>query len=114
MQLLIEAAKRNTPVLTDDDHVSIGYGSHSVAFPIDELPSPSSIDWDFVRDIPLALITGTNGKSTTVRLAASIINAAKKNAGMTTTDYIRVGDDIVDKGDYSGPGGARTITSCIS
>jgi UDP-N-acetylmuramyl tripeptide synthase len=30
-------------------------------------------------------------------------------AGITSTDYIRVGEEILDRGDYSGPGGARTL-----
>ena len=59
--------------------------------------------------MPLGIVTGTNGKSTTVRLCASILAAAGLRAGITSTDYIRVGEDIIDRGDYSGPGGARTL-----
>jgi UDP-N-acetylmuramyl tripeptide synthase len=55
------------------------------------------------------LITGTNGKSTSVRLAAEIAKAAGINAGVTSTDFIKVGDTIIDEGDYSGPGGARML-----
>ena len=44
-----------------------------------------------------------------MRLAASILAAAGLRAGITSTDYIRVGEEILDKGDYSGPGGARTL-----
>jgi UDP-N-acetylmuramyl tripeptide synthase len=59
--------------------------------------------------VPLGIVTGTNGKSTTVRLCAEILAAAGFRAGITTTDYIRVGEDILEQGDYSGPGGARTL-----
>ncbi|MGB6337566.1 MAG: Mur ligase family protein, partial [Thermoanaerobaculia bacterium] len=52
---------------------------------------------------------GTNGKSTTVRLLTSILAAAGKVAGSCSTDWIRVGDEVVEKGDYSGPGGARQV-----
>jgi cyanophycin synthetase len=62
-----------------------------------------------VYDIPVALVTGTNGKSTTVRLLTSIVAAADKVAGSCSTDWIRVGDEMVEKGDYSGPGGARQV-----
>ena len=59
--------------------------------------------------MPLSLITGTNGKSTSVRLAAQIAKAAGICAGVTSTDFIKVGDTIIDDGDYSGPGGARML-----
>jgi UDP-N-acetylmuramyl tripeptide synthase len=38
-----------------------------------------------------------------------VVKAAGKRCGITSTDYIRVGDKILDTGDYSGPGGARTL-----
>ena len=31
------------------------------------------------------------------------------NVGISSTDWIGVNDDIIDRGDYSGPGGARTV-----
>ena len=109
LQLIQTANKKAKPLLSDDDCVSIGYGANSLVFPVTDLPDINQIDWDMLCDIPLALITGTNGKSTSVRLTASIVKAASKKAGITTTDYIRVGDEVIDKGDYSGPGGARTL-----
>ena len=60
-----------------------------------------------VRDVPVILVTGTNGKSTTVRLIAAMARAAGKVAGLSSSDWVRVGDEILDRGDYSGPGGAR-------
>ena len=38
-----------------------------------------------------------------------VAKAANKTSGITSTDYIRVGEKILDTGDYSGPGGARTL-----
>jgi UDP-N-acetylmuramyl tripeptide synthase len=55
------------------------------------------------------LVTGTNGKSTTVRMTAFIMAAAGYRAGLTSTDFIRVGDRVIDTGDYSGTGGARML-----
>ncbi len=103
------AIKHQVVFLSDDDQVSLGYGASCKVFPIDKLPSVNSINWNAISDIPVALITGTNGKSTTVRLASAVIKAAGKCCGITSTDYIRVGDQILDKGDYSGPGGARML-----
>ncbi len=104
-----EALKRNVVFLSDDDQVSIGYGANCQVFPVDKIPNVKDIDWQSVTDIPVALVTGTNGKSTTVRLASAVVKAAGKRCGITSTDYIRVGDKILNHGDYSGPGGARTL-----
>lgn len=103
------AARHGVPFLWDDNEVSVGFGKTAITWPADQLPAPESIDWQNVASIPLGIVTGTNGKSTTVRLAASMLAAAGLRAGITSTDYIRVGDEILDRGDYSGPGGARTL-----
>ncbi|MEM8985034.1 MAG: Mur ligase family protein [Pseudomonadota bacterium] len=98
--------------LTDDDDTSLGYSAAATCWPTRELPNPDAVDWTqhaAATRIPVGLVTGTNGKSTTVRLAASIVAAADRVAGVTSTDYIRVGDEIIDAGDYSGPGGARQL-----
>lgn len=107
---LQEAAREHgVPFLWDDDEVSLGYGRTTLAWPPDALPSPSEIDWTALGSIPVALVTGTNGKSTTVRMAAAIMTAAGYRAGLTSTDFIRVGERMIDTGDYSGTGGARML-----
>jgi UDP-N-acetylmuramyl tripeptide synthase len=103
------AADHHVPFLWDDDDVSVGFGKTAIVWPANQLPVPDSVAWQGVETIPLGIVTGTNGKSTTVRLAASILAAAGLRAGITSTDYIRVGEEILDRGDYSGPGGARTL-----
>jgi len=103
------AARHHVPFLWDDDEVSVGFGRTAVTWPADRLQEPASVDWSAISSIPLGIVTGTNGKSTTVRLAAEILAAAGLSAGITSTDYIRVGEEILDRGDYSGPGGARTL-----
>src|SRR4029077_16350382 len=55
------------------------------------------------------LVTGTNGKTTTVRLLAAIVDASEQMAGTTSTDLVEVGGEGVDRGDFSGPGGARAL-----
>lgn len=109
LALQVTAAQHQVPFLWDDDEVSVGFGKTAITWPADRLPAPDSIDWSAIQSIPLGIVTGTNGKSTTVRLAASILAAAGLRAGITSTDYIRVGETILDRGDYSGPGGARTL-----
>ena len=95
--------------LSDDDQVSLGHGTGSITWPVREIPPLDEIDWSALHNLPVALITGTNGKSTSVRLSAAIGEAAGIVAGTTSTDYVKIGDDILDRGDYSGPGGARML-----
>ncbi|MBL4891989.1 MAG: hypothetical protein JKX91_09235, partial [Rhizobiaceae bacterium] len=107
---LIDAANlHKIDILCDDDEISLGHGNGSKVWPVNNLPSPDMIDWDDLHNVPVALITGTNGKTTTTRLCAAIAKAAGKVAGLTSTDFVRVGDTILDHGDYSGPGGARML-----
>lgn len=109
--LTLQAAANDhgAPFLWDDDAVSVGQGANATVWAPDALPSPDAVDWQAATGIPVALVTGTNGKSTTVRMAATILAAAGRRAGLTSTDWIRVGDTILDTGDYSGTGGARTL-----
>jgi UDP-N-acetylmuramyl tripeptide synthase len=103
------AQAHNVKFLSDDDNISLGYGKTCQVYSVNKLPKVDDINWQSIKDIPVAMVTGTNGKSTTVRLASSVVKAAKLKCGITSTDYIRVGDTILDNGDYSGPGGARTL-----
>ena len=109
MELMDSAGQHRVTCLADDDHISLGLGTGSITWPARELPSPDEIDWQRIHDVPVALITGTNGKSTTVRLLACMVQAAGKTVGLCSTDWIRVGEEMVDRGDYSGPGGARQV-----
>jgi UDP-N-acetylmuramyl tripeptide synthase len=103
------ATDHGTDFLVDDDVVSIGHGDGSSSYNVGQIPPVEQIDWDSIHDIPVAMITGTNGKSTSVRLLDGIARAAGQVSGVTSTDFVRVGDDILDQGDYSGPGGARLL-----
>lgn len=100
---------RRVQCLVDADEASVGLGTGSRTWPSDAIPDPSAIPWPDVHDVPVALVTGTNGKSTTVRLIAAMVRAAGRVAGVCTTDWVRVGGDVIDEGDWSGPGGARMV-----
>ncbi len=104
-----QAESRGIDVLWDDDYVSLGHGTGSAKWGINEIPAPEEVDWEVLHNVPVALITGTNGKSTSVRLSTAIAEAAGKVAGSTSTDFVKLGNDILDYGDYSGPGGARML-----
>ncbi len=105
-----EANARGVTFLADDKRVSVGLGEGSRTWPLRRLPrSPARVQWGTVHDVPVALVTGTNGKTTTVRLLAAMARAAGRVAGVTSTDRVEVGAEIVATGDYSGPNGARTV-----
>jgi len=53
--------------------------------------------------IPVLAITGTNGKTTTVRLVAHIFRHTGKNVGFTTTDGVYFNNRLVIHGDMTGP-----------
>lgn len=107
---LQQAAERHGALfLTDDDHVSVGAGRYCKSWPVNRLPESGEVDWAARERIPIAMITGTNGKTTTVRLLKCMVDAMGKVPGVSSTDWLMVGDRIVDRGDWSGPGGARTI-----
>lgn len=101
------AAAHGVAFLWDADAATVGLGTGSRTWPVDGLPAPGAVDWAAIHDVPVALVTGTNGKSTTVRLVAAMIAAAGRVPGLSTTDWVRVGGETLDRGDYSGPGGAR-------
>jgi cyanophycin synthetase len=103
------AAAHGVSFLWDDDEVSVGLGAGSLTWPADALPDPATVSWSDVHDVPVLMVTGTNGKTTTVRMLAAIATAAGRVPGITSTDRIEIGGEVVDLGDYSGPGGARTL-----
>lgn len=59
--------------------------------------------------IPTVAVTGTNGKTTTVRLIAHLIQGTGLRIGMTTTDGVYVEGRRIDTGDCSGPKSARNV-----
>jgi cyanophycin synthetase len=107
MWLIDEATDRGKTVLWDDDEVSLGLGKTAQTWPVREIPD--AFDWDEFSDVPVGIVTGTNGKTTTVRFAKHILRSADRNVGVSSTDWIAVNERIIDRDDWSGPGGARAV-----
>jgi cyanophycin synthetase len=59
--------------------------------------------------IPTVAITGTNGKSTTVRMVASILRRRYDTVGLTSTSGVYRNDELLWKGDASGPKSAKLL-----
>ncbi|HPW54958.1 MAG: hypothetical protein KA072_08035 [Thermoanaerobaculaceae bacterium] len=130
-----EAERRGLPWFVDGKGLTVGLGCGAVTVPRGSgaavpvsVPSegagsgvrgPESevrvvgdcdaIPWDEVHAVPVVLVTGTNGKTTTVRLLARMGRCAGHAVGVTTSDGIVVDDELVEVGDWTGPGGARRV-----
>lgn len=107
--LLRAADQQQTEWLVDDETLSLGTGRQSCKWPVEALPDIASLPWQSLGRIPIGLITGTNGKTTSSRLVANMLAAAGRSCGLTSTDWMAVDGEIIDEGDYAGPGGARTV-----
>ncbi len=59
--------------------------------------------------IPIIAVTGTNGKTTTVRMIAHILKLMGRRVGLTSTDGIAVDGRLIKRGDMSGPKSARMV-----
>ncbi len=59
--------------------------------------------------IPIAAITGTNGKTTTTRMVAQICKMAQYKVGLATTDGVYIDGRLTVEGDMTGPSAARMI-----
>ena len=59
--------------------------------------------------VPIAAITGTNGKTTTARMLAHIAKMAGFTPGLTTTDGVYIDGQRTVEGDMTGPVSARMV-----
>jgi cyanophycin synthetase len=59
--------------------------------------------------IPVAGITGTNGKTTTSRMLSHILKAAGHCVGMTSTDGVYIDGHLTVKGDMTGPVASKIV-----
>ncbi|MBD0367024.1 MAG: cyanophycin synthetase, partial [Flavisolibacter sp.] len=77
----------------------------NVAEPVVDMLFPRGSD----GRIPIIAITGTNGKTTTTRITAHIARTAGKKVGYTTSDGIYIQNQLVMRGDTTGPVSARFV-----
>ncbi|MDA1081811.1 MAG: Mur ligase family protein [Gemmatimonadetes bacterium] len=103
------AARENVPFLSDDELVTVGYGARSETWPARAVPSPDAVEWKARETIPVALVTGSNGKTTTTRLVAAMLAKAGHTVGFCCSDGVFVAGEQIESGDWSGPGGARLV-----
>lgn len=110
---LLEAARAHrVPARWDDDALSLGEGEGARGWPLAALPSPEQVPWPELHGVPKALVTGSNGKTTTVRLLAALLAEGGRTVACSSTDGVFVAGRRLAAGDYSGPAGARAALRC--
>jgi cyanophycin synthetase len=77
----------------------------NVAEPVIDMLFPSG----HTGRIPIIAITGTNGKTTTSRLTAHICKTAGRKVGFTTSDGVYIQNQLMMKGDCTGPKSAEFV-----
>ena len=87
-------------------HVEPSEGlARNAAEPVVEMLYPKGVN----GRIPIIAITGTNGKTTTSRLTAHICKAAGYKVGFTTSDGVYIQNQLMMKGDCTGPKSAEFV-----
>ncbi|MBS0580065.1 MAG: cyanophycin synthetase [Proteobacteria bacterium] len=87
-------------------HVAPSEGlARDVAAPVIDMLFPSAAP----SRVPIAAITGTNGKTTTARMLAHITKMAGFTPGLTTTDGVYIDGQRTVQGDMTGPVSARMV-----
>ncbi|MCX5744222.1 MAG: Mur ligase family protein [Proteobacteria bacterium] len=104
------ARAHHVPCLVDDDAITLGAGRQILRFPRQgPIPAPEEIVWETLGHPPIAIVTGTNGKTTTTRMIARIARAAGLVPGITSSDGVAVDEQLIHPGDFSGPEGTRLV-----
>ena len=89
-------------------HVAPSEGTpRDVAGPVIDMLFPAGTP----ARVPIAAITGTNGKTTTSRMLAHICKMAGYTPGMTSTDGVYIDGQRTIEGDMTGPVSARMVLS---
>jgi len=83
---------------------AVGIG-RNVAEPVIDMLFPKGSE----GRIPIIAITGTNGKTTTTRLVAHIAKSAGYKVGYTTSDGVYIQNQLLMKGDCTGPVSAQFV-----
>ncbi|AVP98707.1 Mur ligase [Ahniella affigens] len=103
------------PILFDDESVTLGIGrecrqvrwaTKDISAPAELLPADPALP---LEPTPVAMVTGSNGKTTSVRVLAAMLRAQGFRTAHNCTDGLFLNGQRLARGDYSGPQGARDV-----
>lgn len=107
--------QQHASFLFDDEQVTIGIGrqcrrvqwaNRSASSPTELTPASEALP---IEPTPVALVTGSNGKTTSVRVLAAMLRAQGFTTAHNCTDGLFLNGERLARGDYSGPQGAREV-----
>ena len=102
----IECIEKNIPFYYyTENEVQVGYGSNS--FVIDKDNRTESMEREFY--IPIISVTGSNGKTTTVKLIYNILSKLGYRIGMSSTGGVYINDNLILEGDTTGYFSAKEV-----
>jgi UDP-N-acetylmuramyl tripeptide synthase len=109
VRLIEAAAAHSLPHVLDETLLTLGAGIGGRDFELAALPEVAAVPWSVLSDIPTAVVTGSNGKTTSVRLLCACAQAHGWQSAYCCTDGVFLGGTTLASGDYSGPLGARLV-----
>ena len=75
--------------------MTLGAGCGGRSYPLASLPAKAGVPWGELHDIPTVVVTGSNGKTTTVRLLAACARAHGWRAAYNCTDGVFIGQEAL-------------------
>ena len=105
----IECIERNIPFYYyNENEIQIGYGANSLVLKKgDNISNINFENKDFY--IPIISVTGSNGKTTTVKIIYNILRNLGYKVGMTSTGGVYINDKLVLEGDTTGYFSAKKV-----
>jgi hypothetical protein len=94
--LLAAADERALLHILDETLLTLGSGAGGRTWPVDALPEVSMVPWAELRNVPAAIVTGSNGKTTTVRLLAACVRAHGWRDGYNCTDGVFIQGALIE------------------
>jgi cyanophycin synthetase len=104
----LDAAEQVAAAILDvvDDNIPGSIADSTVSGGVADAPECLP---DSQRSAIAIAVTGTNGKTTTTRLIAHLMQSAGYRTGWNSSSGVYIDGETIEEGDYSGPSGARRI-----